>query len=737
MREPYVAGDGEEFLPEEEGAPPREGIAFVAVDIREDWLPVKEGEHFLFTNSEGNIPERNPSGLGFYYLDTRFLSCYELLLDGRKPVLLSSTAERDYMGRIELTNGHLPGEKERAPQETISLRRLRVVKDGLHERIRLKNYNQFAVSVELALTFDADFADLFEVRGMERPTRGRYLVPKREGGLLVFGYVGEDEILMRTRIKLPRPPDGEETLRTRTTLRFVETIGPGDRVTLDFHIEPLVGEKLAEKPEMDEVVEALSESYERWTEGITVVRSDNELLNSVVERGISDLRALLVDDADGMIFHAGIPWYVAPFGRDSLISALEVLPIAPHVARGVLSFLASRQGREVNLWREEEPGKILHELRRGELARTNEIPHTPYYGTIDSTPLFLMLAAEHYRWTGDERFMRSIWDNLLSALRWLDEFGDKDGDGFVEYIKTSERGLANQGWKDSWNALAYRDGTLADPPIALCEVQGYTYAAKLGMAGMMEDMGDPDGAVRLRQEAGALKRRFNDAFWMADEGFIALALDGSKAHVGTVASNPGHCLWTGIVDEALAEQVVKRLLEPDMFSGWGVRTLSKRAPTYNPMSYHNGSVWPHDNAILIAGIKRYGHREAAVELASALFDTAVHHAYHRLPELFCGFTRLGTSAPVKYAAACSPQAWSVGSVFLMLQAVLGLQADVPNGVLYLDEPSLPPWVNRIEIGNLKLGDSAVGLRFVRDGGSTSVEETYRQGPVELRIGRAA
>lgn len=734
MQQRFVTPDGEEFFVEVEATNRilNEGIPFIIVDIKEERLPIKEGEHFLFTNLEGDIPSDNTSGLGFYYLDTRFLSCYEFTLNGRRPILLSSTAERDYMSRIEMTNGDIQtGDKLTIPQETVNVRRLRLIKDGLYERMRIKNYNPVPVKVEVGLSFNADFADLFEVRGMRRKSRGKLMVPKVDGKRLVFGYMGEDGAFMQTRVYLPRQPDAIETAFNKTTVLFRETIAAGKRIVLNLFIEPVISGNGASNRDFNSAIAELSDSYSEWREASADIYTDNELFNSVIGRGISDIRALLTKTPEGEIFHAGIPWYVAPFGRDSLITALEILSLSTRPARGVLEFLTAYQGREVNLWRDEEPGKILHELRRGELARTKEIPHTPYYGSVDSTPLYLMLASEYYRWTGDAEFIESIWPNLIAALDWIDKFGDKDGDGFLEYLRRSERGLINQGWKDSWNAVAHADGRLAEPPIALCEVQGYVYAAKIGMAEVAQDLGKKELADRLLSEASELKERFNEVFWMPKERFYAMALDGHKRHVETISSNPGHCLWTKIVAEEMAERAMDRLLKSDMFSGWGVRTISKMAKSYNPMSYHNGSVWPHDNAILIAGAKRYGFSDAVIALSSALFDAAIHHTYYRLPELFCGFTRRGTSWPIKYSVACSPQAWSVGAVFLLLQAILGMRPDRGARALRLVEPILPPWLNWVTIKNLRIGDSVVGLRFFKENGLTKVEELYREGEISL------
>lgn len=730
----FITPEGEEFYVEIEATNRilNEGIPFIIVDIRERRLAIKEGDHFLFTNSEGNIPADNTSGLGLYYKDTRFLSNFEFTINGRTPVLLSSTAERDYLAHIELTNADIrDGERLAIPQETLNIRRLRVIYEGLHERIRIKNYNQFPVELEVAFSFSADFADIFEVRGLRRQSRGKLLYPKLAGNELILSYLGEDEVFRQTRISLPFKPDSIETVLNQTVIRNRIVVKPGDRYVFNYHVLPVIGTNSQKRIDFNTAVTNLRSSYSAWEGQITGIITDNELFNSVMSRGLSDIRALTADHPDGRIFHAGIPWYVAPFGRDSLITAMQVLSLTAGPAKQTLRFLAKFQGGEVNRWKDEEPGKILHELREGELALLKEIPHTPYYGSIDSTPLFLMLAADYYEWTNDRAFMTEIMPNIEACLTWIDEYGDQDKDLFLEYRRHSKRGLHNQGWKDSWNAVAHVDGELAEAPIALCEVQGYAYRAKMGIAKYYRDIGADERAGQLEKQARALKERFNEAFWMPDEAYFAMALDGDKKHVGTITSNAGQCLATGIIDEDKAGHVVNRLLQPDMFSGWGIRTVSKLSKAYNPMSYHNGSVWPHDNSMIIHGVKAYGFDEEATILASALFDAAIHHTYYRLPELFCGFTRRGANWPVSYPVSCSPQAWAAGSVFLMLQAILGVFPDAGSSTVHIKNPVLPRWLNQVELENLRVGDGRVSLRFDRDGAATSVSERSQAGDIKV------
>lgn len=595
----------------------------------------------------------------------------------------------------------------------------------------MKNYNPVPVDLHLEFGFSADFADMFEVRGLRRNKRGRLFQPKLSGDRLILAYLGQDEVFRRTRIDLPRAPDYHRMELNKIIVGYRVSLEPNGRAVLNFGIKPIPGDSSSEIPSFNTAIRGVRGSYQKWERACTSIETANELFNSVLERGRDDLRSLMTGTAHGQIISAGIPWYVAPFGRDSLIAALQTLPLNPEPARKTLELLAHFQGTKVDLWRDEEPGKIMHELRQGELARIGEIPHTPYYGSIDSTPLFLLLISEYYKWTGDLDLVRAYRDSMVAALAWIDNYGDVDGDGFVEYERKSRRGLINQGWKDSHNAVAHHDGVMARAPIALCEVQAYVYYAKKRSAQLFRDLGEEDTAVRLADEAATLKRRFNDVFWLEDIEFFAMALDGAKKQVKTVTSNVGQCLWSGIVDEEKAAVVARKLLDPAMFSGWGIRTVSKDAKIYNPMSYHNGSIWPHDNAIIIRGLKRYNLVSEAEHVVTGLFDAAIHHPYFRLPELFCGFTRRGRSDPVEYPVACSPQAWAAGTMFMALQSILGLTPDAPNNMLWVNEPTLPPWLDRVHLSNLRIGSSRLAMTFSRQEGVTSFTVPRKEG--KLRI----
>ncbi|HYU56694.1 MAG TPA: glycogen debranching N-terminal domain-containing protein, partial [Actinomycetota bacterium] len=590
-REPQPAG-GPEFPGIRETA-----TTVLVTDLASKVLATKEGETFLYSDTEGNLDDRRELGLGFYHQDTRFLSRFLMRLSGREPVLLSSSAERAYMSYVDLTNPDLfEGDQLAVPQQTLNVRRIRTINGRLFERIRVKNYNPYPVSVQLEFSLGADFADVFEVRGLARDVRGHYEPPRADGRIVEFAYRGMDGVVQRSVVEFGSDPTETEIRGDVVVVRFALRLAAHQTRLVSLTVEPVNGQTRPHALEFDVAVHELRRSYEDWERECTRITTDNELFDQLLARGVRDLRALDTSMDGGSVLAAGIPWYVAAFGRDALISAHQLLMVNPGCARDTLELLARHQGTVDDPWRDEEPGKILHEIRKGELARSGFIPHTPYYGSVDSTPWFLIVLAQYFRWTGDVAFARAMLPAAERALAWIDAYGDLDEDGLVEYQCRSPRGLTNQGWKDSWDSVVHADGSLAEPPIALVEVQAYVYMAKERMAGLYEALGDGERAARLHQEASALRKRFNEAFWMEDEQYFAEALDGHKRPVRSVVSNPGHALYCDIVDPELAAHVARRLLQPDMFSGWGIRTMSKSAAAYNPMSYHNGSVWPHDNA---------------------------------------------------------------------------------------------------------------------------------------------
>ncbi|MGZ6269168.1 MAG: amylo-alpha-1,6-glucosidase, partial [Candidatus Limnocylindrales bacterium] len=476
-------------------------------------------------------------------------------------------------------------------------------------------------------------------------------------------------------------------------------------------------------------------AYRAWLGGTVGVETDNEIFDLTLERSINDLR-LLMNEGPGpgeRYVAAGVPWFTTLFGRDAVLTALQLLAFRPQLAVETLAVLGARQANEVDDWRDAEPGKILHELRSGEMVRSGELPHTPYYGSVDATPLWLILLGATYDWTGDRTLLERHWTTALRALEWIDRWGDRDGDGFVEYARRSERGLYNQGWKDSGDAIRDRDGRRAELPVALVEVQGYVYDAKIRLARLARALDQADLGLRLERAAAQLRERFEVAFWVPDLEYYAMALDGQKRQVDAIASNPGHCLWSGIVAPERARKVAGRLLSPGLFSGWGVRTYASGQRGYNPIGYHTGSVWPHDTSLIAAGLKRYGLQDEANTLIGRIFEAAQGFPAFRLPELFCGFERDAAGSPVPYPVACSPQAWSAGAPFLFLQTMLGLRAHADRAELELERPHLPDWLERVAVSELRIGEAAVDLVFRRSGAMTSAEVVRKVGDVAVTI----
>ncbi|HVL51324.1 MAG TPA: glycogen debranching N-terminal domain-containing protein [Actinomycetota bacterium] len=625
------------------------------------------------------------------------------------------------------------GEGNQGSAATLSIQRFRMLAGCLHEEISLRNYGTSAIGSQLQLSLAADYADTFEVRGViKRKTRGHALAPKPAIPGLRFGYVGADEVFRETLVTFDPPPSDLFVKGAIARACWDFKLAPAEKMSIEVTVEPSVGGATLPQLPFEEAEHRMEDSYRVWQASGAGIRTDNGHFNGFVDSAVRDLRALETPMEANSIFAAGIPWYVAPFGRDSILTCYESLLWNPAPAAGCLKVLAGWQATEDDPWRDAEPGKIPHELRRGELARSDLIPHTPYYGTVDATPLFLMLAGAYYRWTADLGLMADLRPNLDAALGWIRNHGDLDGDGFLEYHKRSPAGLGNQGWKDSEDCIVHSDGSLAEGPLALAEVQGYVYMAKQRMAEVYSALGSPDTADRLTEEAAELRAAFDKAYWMPEEGTFAMALDGRKRQVAGVGTNPGHCLYCGIAEPARADAVAERLMQPDMFSGWGVRTLSKRNPAYNPMGYHTGSVWPHDNVLLAAGLKRYGHVESTERIATALFDAAVYSDL-RLDELYCGFDRRAGLPPVAYPVACSPQAWAAAVPLMLLQAFLGISARAPDGLLTINQPRLPPWLNRVDLQNLRVGEAKVDLEFARHGSQVAVALTRREGDVRVTI----
>jgi glycogen debranching enzyme len=709
----------------------------IPAEARAELLVIKGTGAFLCARPDGDIRAPAPGGEGLYARDTRILSELVVGFGEIEPVLLSHSVESGFRAIVNQTNPALEdADGVEIPQETLNLRRTLVLDSRLFVLIELRSFFAARVRVPLALTLAADFADVFEVRGVRRrASRGQEMVPKLDGCRLAFAYRGQDGAFQETVVELDPRPDQARVEGGRARLSWTLAVARGEIGTVLVSPTPAGGRRRPTLRSFKRTAAALERSRSRWAAACTQIRTDNELLAGVLEASERDLHALLTPVAKGRIPAAGIPWYVAPFGRDSLLCAQQSLLLSPEIARETLIALAALQAEHDDPWRDAEPGKILHELRRGELARAGLIPHTPYYGTVDATPLFLILAGSYQRWSGDLETLSALRGALERALDWIDHHGDLDGDGFVEYRRRSPAGLENQGWKDSQDAIVHADGSPAQPPIALVEVQGYVHLAKLAAADVFEALGESDRARGLRAQAARLRKQFNDAYWMAQEGTFALALDGRGRQVQSVTSNPGHCLYCGIVEERKAAALAERLMAPDMFSGWGVRTLSADSPAYNPMSYHNGSIWPHDNAIIAAGLKRYGHDRSAEQIATAIFDIAARARDHRLAELYCGFRRRPRSEVVPYPVACMPQAWAASAPFLLLQALLGLEPGAPERTLAVVRPRLPEWLGRVDLRDLRIGDARVSLAFTQNNGITSFSLLGQRG--ELTVTMAA
>jgi glycogen debranching enzyme len=661
----------------------------------------------------GDIKQIGSGVQGIYHQGTRFISEMELEINKYRPMLLSSYIKNENeILSVDLTNPDMEGtDGLLIPKGSIHIARTRFLQNGsYHELVVLTNYGVMPYELELLISYRGDFKDIFEIRGMTRQQRGKMLPAQTEGCRIVcFSYEGLDNIQRQTRLQFDPSPDELKFHYAiyRITLPPQESYSFHCTAVFQVKQHPLAFEPFSHAFSKREAV------LQKGKELIPVVYTDNTQFNNWINRSGNDLRSLLVQTSEGFYPYAGVPWYNTAFGRDGIITAFSMLWLVPEIAKGVLLFLARRQATELNPVQDAEPGKILHEMRSGEMAETGEIPFKLYYGTIDATMLFVMLAGHYLKRTNDLATINRIWPNILNALTWINKYGDIDGDGFVEYQKKATHGLTNQGWKDSHDSVMYEDGELASYPIALCEVQGYVYDAKLQAAYIAERMDEHTLAEKLRTEAATLKERFNEVFWDEKLGTYVLALDGQKRPCRVLSSNAGHTLFSGIATEEYARSTVQRLMSDEMFNGWGIRTLSSKEVRYNPMSYHNGSVWPHDTALIAYGFARYGFTQEALRLMQGLFDASLFIELQRLPELFCGFPFRRGEAPTSYPVACSPQAWSVAAVFLVLQACLQISIDAFQKRLTFCRPQLPSYLNHIRISNLRSGDEVFTLEIIK------------------------
>ncbi|MDO8483401.1 MAG: glycogen debranching N-terminal domain-containing protein [Candidatus Limnocylindrales bacterium] len=703
---------------------------------------LKHLDMFLVSDAFGDI-HPDSRGMGLYDGDTRILSCSVLRIAGERPVVLHSDPGGSWRGVVTATNPEFrkdPGDKmggdERILRQTISVGRERTIAEAYREHLDVQNHGPITFACDVEVELDADYADIFEVRGYSRPARGELLpIEASADGGLVFGYVGLDGVTVRTHVAFDPAPvlqPARDEQGGSVVARWTSKLRPGEqrRIAWTVHAtrDPVQTVYALDPDALDP-----AHAHASWLSKSSVIETDHELINQVIRRSLDDLCLLESTDPLGDRFiAAGVPWFTTLFGRDSLITSLQTVSFAPRLAIESLEILAKRQATAVDAWRDAEPGKILHELRTGEMSRTGELPFAPYYGSIDSTPLWLILLGETHDWTGDDALVDRLWPNALAALDWIDQWGDRDGDGFVEYERRAETGLRNQGWKDSIDSIRWLDGSLAETPIALAEVQGYVFDAKRRIARLARRRGEADLAERLENEALELQRRFAEHFRLPD-GSIAMALDGAKRTVDTIGSNAGHALWSGIVLAEHAEAAAAALGTGAMVSGWGLRTYAADQPGYNPIGYHTGTVWPHDTAIAAAGLRRYGFDDAADTLSSGMLAAAQRFPAFRLPELFCGFDRASTGSPIAYPVACSPQAWAAGASLMLIRTMLGLQADATNRRLTLDRPILPADLTKVVVRGLRVGDASCDLLLHRWRGLTSAEVLRKDAGLEVVV----
>lgn len=701
-----------------------------ALAPRHPQVLLNHGDSFAIFDLAGDIPIARREAYGLFHRGTRFLNRLELRLNGQFPMLLSTSPTHEgsalvtYLSNAdELRDGQVV-----VLRDTIAIQRSKTLLHGtLYEALHFHNYGRQPLRLELEVLFAADFVDVFELRGTKRMRRGSLAAPIVEPGCLRLPYQGLDGVRRETVLQFSPVPQHLGA----TNAYFLLDLRPGEEASLEIQVGCHVGAAPSPAHTFPTALAAVCHERNSWRQRFPAVSSDNEDFNTWLNRSLQDLAILRTVGPHGSYVYAGIPWFATIFGRDGLITALETLAFSPDLAAGTLRTLAHLQGQQVSHDRDEEPGKILHEMRYGEMAATGEIPFARYYGSVDATPLFLLLLAEYSERTADLALVHELWPAAVAAMRWIDTVSDEAG--YVTYARRTPRGLVNQGWKDSHDAISHADGTLAEPPIALAEVQAYVYAARRGLARLARRLGYFTQSATWDAQAARLREQFHRDFWLVDEGTFALALDGQRRPCRVVSSNAGHCLFGGLAEEDNARQVVSRLMRDDMFCGWGIRTLSARARRYNPMSYHNGSVWPHDNAMIAAGFARYGASAQVQRLFTALFEASLGIENRRLPELFCGFARHQHPSPVPYPVACKPQAWAAGSVFLLLQAALGLRIDAWERRVTFERATLPPWLNRLTLHGLQVCDARVDLCITRGQWHAAVEVLNREGEVEVVV----
>jgi glycogen debranching enzyme len=696
---------------------------------------LKFGDTFAVLNRYGDIEPLGQGQFGLFHSETRHLSRMTMQLNQQTPMLLSSTIRDDNAflavdmtnfdtstsGGVKIENG--------LPRETIHLFRSKFLDNATcYEQVRLINYGLQPLQVSLSFQFEADFADIFEVRGTKRAKKGERLSDSLDGDAAILNYRGLDNITRKTRIAFTPKPSA---LTTRQA-RYEFTLDPKKDQSVFVAVSCERDSVSVSTVPYNRAFDTLHKRYTQERLHECQIVTSNKRVNSWLKRSESDLRMLTDGNPEGEYPYAGVPWFATVFGRDGIITALECLWIAPHIAKSVLQYLAEQQATKEIPEQDAEPGKILHEMRRGEMAALKEVPFGRYYGSVDSTPLFIVLAGAYFLRTGDREFLALIWPNIQSALRWIDIYGDADHDGFVEYARRSNTGLVQQGWKDSNDSVFHSNGQLAEPPIALCEVQAYTYAAKRAAAHLAGEFGDNDYALQLNLEADTLQQRFEEAFWCEEIGMYALALDGKKQQCKVRSSNAGQTLFCKIGTPEHASRICDQLMTTQLFSGWGIRTIGSSELRYNPMSYHNGSIWPHDNALIGLGLSLYGFQDAVAAILNGLYEASLHVDLHRLPELFCGFhKRSDSGGPTLYPVACAPQAWAAGAPYLLLQASLGLTVKALERQVCFTNPILPPNIEEVRIENLSVAGAECDVIVHRHTGGVDVDVLRKQGELEV------
>lgn len=696
---------------------------------------LKQGDSFAVFDRSGDVQPVGRGHQGVYHDGTRHLSRLELRIEGERPILLSSTVTEDNaMIAVDLTNPVLRrGAADAVAQDTVHVFRGAVLWDGTcHQRLRIRSFALEPIRLAVAFGYAADFVDIFEVRGIERARRGVLLEPEIGRDCVTLGYRGLDGVVRRSRIRFSQPPaelDGAGA-------RFEVELAPGAEETLLVSVtcESDAAPRVAAGG-WDEVAQASRAAIAGRTSHGARIETSNEQFNDWLNRSTADLRMMLTETPHGLYPYAGVPWFSAPFGRDGIVTALETLWLDPTIAAAVLRYLAATQAIGFSETSDAEPGKILHEARGGEMAALGEVPFRRYYGSVDATPLFVVLADAWFERTGDRALLQELWPHVRAALDWIDTHGDRDGDGFVEYARSAPTGLVNQGWKDSGDAIFHADGSLAEPPIALAEVQAWAFSAKQGAARLAVVLGEHERAEALLAEAAALRCRFEERFWCEDLATYALALDGKKRPCRVRSSNAGQCLFARIASPERAQSVAATLMRDESFSGWGIRTIPATERRYNPMSYHNGSVWPHDNALVAAGMAAYGLRAPVLRVLTGLFDATLFLDLRRLPELFCGFPRRPGEGPTLYPVACAPQAWASAAVFLLLGAALGIHVSALEKRVLFRSPTLPPFLGEVRILGLRVGEASLDLHLRRHADDVGIEIVRRRGEVEVIVAK--